>query len=440
MVSISQAEYRERRQKFLAQLPKDSIAILPANPNQHKSADNYYPYFPNTNLYYLTGYDEADCVAVFLPGRKEGEYVLFNLPKDRSKEIWVGYRVGQEGAKQHFGVDQAFAIGELIKVLPTLMEGRKILYYALGRHAEFDPVVLDALNVVRAKVRAGVQAPQEIINLETIIHEMRLIKSPSEIAIMRHAAQVSVGAHKAAMKAARHGIAERAIEAELMCKFMQGGCRESAYPNIVASGPNGIILHYTINHDYFKDGDLVLIDAAGAYEYYSSDVTNTFPINGRFSSEQKAIYDIVLKAHDEILKIVKPGLSWNAMQEKAYEVMTEGLIALGILQGDKEKLLADRALSKFYMHHSGHWLGLDTHDAGEYKINNEWRPLQAGMVLTVEPGLYLSREVPGLDKKWWDIAIRIEDDILVTETGYDNLSKGLPRTTEEIEAFMQKSA
>lgn len=436
-MTISQAEYAQRRKFFLAKLPKNAIAIIPSMPTRHKSADNEYPYHPNMNLYYLTGYVESDCVAVLIPGRPEGEFVLFNLPKVREQEIWTGFRVGQEDAVKKFGADQAFVIEEFEKLLPDLMCGRDTLYYALGRYPEWDEKIIAALNSLKRKVRSGVKVPETIINLETILFEMRLIKSPAEIEILRKAAQISVAAHKRAMSSCKPGLYEYQLEAEIEHEFAWQGCQEPSYTSIIAGGKNGIVLHYIDNREKLNDGELVLIDAGGQYEYYASDITTTFPINGKFTPEQKIIYDLVLKAQHEALKMVKPGTLWWSIQEKIMRTFAEGLLALGILKGDVEQLLVEKAVFKFYMHNSGHWLGLDTHDVGAYKIDGEWRTLQVGMVLTVEPGLYLSKDIEGLDPKWHDIAVRIEDDVLVTETGYDILTKGLPRTTEEIETFMK---
>ncbi|MCD6046606.1 MAG: pepP [Gammaproteobacteria bacterium] len=435
-MKISATEYQARRKKFLSQLPQDAIAIIPSMPIRHKSADNDYPYHPDMNLYYLTGYTESDCVAVFLPNRKEGEFVLFNLPKIREKEIWTGFLVGQEEAVKQFKADQAFVIDEFAQKLLELMQGRNKLYYALGRYAEWDEVIIKALNDLKRKVRQGIKVPEDIVNVEAILFEMRLIKSAEEIELMRHVGQISVAAHKRLMKACSPGMFEYQLQAELEYEFMYQGCQEPAYTSIVAGGENAIVLHYISNRDQVKEGDLLLVDAGGQYEYYASDITTTFPVNGKFTPEQKLIYDLVLKAQLETFKLIKPGTPWWSLQENIFRILTEGLVELGILQGDLEKLLAEKAVFKFYMHNSGHWLGLDTHDVGAYKVDGQWRPLQSGMVLTVEPGLYLSKDIAGLDPKWHGIGVRIEDDLVVTETGYDILTKGLPRTTEEIEVFM----
>jgi len=436
-MTITAEEYKARRQRFIAQLPKDAIAVIPSMPARNKSADNDYPYHPDMNLYYLTGYTESECVAVFMPGRKEGEFVFFNLPKVRAEEVWTGFRVGQEGVVKEYGADQAFVISEFETKLLEFLSPRSKLYFSLGRYPEWDEKIINALNALKRKVRSGVAVPVDLVNVDTVLFEMRLIKSPAEIDVMRRAAQISVEAHKRMMKRCKPGVLEYQLSAELMYTFMDNGCLGSAYDNIVAGGENAIVLHYNENAAPLNAGDLVLVDAGGEYHYYASDITTTFPANGTFSKEQKIIYDLVLKAQHAALAMVKPGTPWWSLQETVFKIFAEGLHALGILKDPVEKILKENQIFQFYMHNSGHWLGLDTHDVGVYKVNGDWRPLEANMVLTIEPGLYLSKDVPGLDPKWHGIGVRIEDDVLVTETGYDILSKGLPRTTEEIEAFMK---
>jgi len=436
-MKISSAEYKTRRQKFLAQLPKNAIAILPTAPERHKTADSYYDYHPDNSFYYLTGYDEPNCVAVFMPGRTEGEFLLFNMLKIREQEIWTGFRVGQEAAVSEYGANQAFPMTEFDQMLPELLTGRESLYFALGRNPEYDQKIILALNELRGRVRSGVAVPDTIINVEKIIFEMRLIKTEAEIDLLRTAGQISVGAHKKIMKICKPGMNEFHIAAEIMYELLNGGCQSTAYGSIVAGGENGIVLHYQANNAELKSGDLLLVDAGGEYQFYDADITTTFPVNGKFSTEQKLIYDLVLKAQHAAFSKIKPGIAWWTLQETILQVFAEGLLALGILQGSVEKILEDKSYFKFYMHNSGHWLGLDTHDVGAYKVNGEWRKLAKGMVFTVEPGLYLSKDIPGLDPKWHDIAVRIEDDVVVTESGYDILTKGLPRTTDEIEAFMK---
>jgi len=430
--SIPIEEYQTRRKKFLAQLPKNSIAMVASAPVRYKTTDNEYPYHPNNNFYYLTGFTESNCVAVFIPDRKEGQFILFNLAKMRKEEIWHGIRAGQQAAVDEFLADQAFSIDEFKKKLLEWLPGKTQIFFSPGTHIGYDEIITEAINSMRDQI-----APPVIYPVNPIIHEMRLIKSEAEIALLRFAAQTSVAAHKRAMKICRPGLYEYHLAAELMHEFLWANCQAS-YNSIVAAGSHGIILHYTKNNGVLTTGDLLLIDAGGEYDFYDADVTTTFPVNGIFSTEQKLIYDLVLQAQRAALQSVKPGVCWLALQEIIVRIMTEGLLKLGILQGRLDDLLANHSIAQFYMHNSGHWLGLDTHDVGLYKVGEAWRTLQPGMVFTLEPGLYLSKDTPGLDPRWHDIAVRIEDDVVVTQTGYELLSDGLPRTTEEIELFMAK--
>lgn len=430
--SISKEEYQNRRKKFLAQLPADSIAILTSAPVRYKTTDNEYPYHPNNNFYYLTGFAESNCVAVFIPDRTAGQFILFNLPKIHKEEIWHGLRAGQEAAVSEFLADEAFVIDEFKTKLSTWLRDKNEIFFSPGTHIGYDEIVAEVMNHLKTK---GHKLTLHSIN--PIIHEMRLIKSPEEIAVLRFAAQTSVVAHKRAMKICRAGLYEYHLAAELMHEFISENCQAS-YNNIVAAGRHGIILHYTKNDGALAAGDLLLIDAGAEYDFYDADVTTTFPVNGKFSTEQKLIYDLVLKAQRAALQLVKPGLCWLSLQQTIVQIMTEGLLKFGILHGRLDDLLANHSIAPFYMHNSGHWLGLDTHDVGLYKLGEAWRILQPGMVFTLEPGLYLSKDTPGLDPRWHDIAVRIEDDVVVTETGYELLSEGLPRTTEEIEQFMIK--
>lgn len=425
---ISPAEYQARRKKLFAQLPDYSIGIVVSAPVRYKTTDNEYPYHPNNNFYYLTGFTESNCAAVFISTPEKKSFILFNLAKIRREEIWHGIRAGQEAAMSEFLADEAFLIDELKNKLLEWMPGKTQVFFSPGTHIGYDEIISDIIS--------SLPTPPIVHNLNPIIHAMRLIKSPAEIDLLRFAAQASVAAHKRAMKACRPGLYEYNLAAELTYGFMSMNCQNS-YNNIVAGGANGIVLHYTNNNSMLQDGDLLLVDAGGEYDFYDADITTTYPINGTFSAEQKLIYDIVLKAQRAALEAVKPGVCWFTCQQIILKIMTEGLLELGVLQGNLDELLANHTIFKFYMHNSGHWLGLDTHDVGAYKINDQWRLFEPGMVFTVEPGLYLAKETPGLDPRWHDIAVRIEDDVVVTETGYELLSAGLPRTTEEIEAFMK---
>lgn len=432
------AEFLRRRKELMQKIGPKGIVILPSAPVVHRNGDYEYPYRQQSDFYYLTGFEEPESVAIFIPKRKEGEFVLFNRPKNRTEEIWQGVRAGQKGACSTFGADQAFDIYQLEEKLPELLEGREELHYTLGVDPHFDQVLLDTFNRIRSKIRNGLQSPLAFIDITPTIHEMRLIKSPAEIAVMRKAAQISAGAHVRAIQACHPGINEYQLEAELSYEFQRNGARNVAYSSIVGSGANTCILHYTKNDKVINDGDLVLIDAGCEYDNYASDITRTFPANGRFSEEQRLIYEIVLDAQLAGIKAIRPGVAFPVMQDIMVKIITQGLLDLGLLKGKLATLIENHAYFPFYMHKSGHWLGLDVHDVGRYKIANKWRTLQPGMVLTVEPGIYISSDIPGVPKRWHNIGIRIEDDILVTEKGHEVLSNDLPKKIADIEKLMAK--
>jgi Xaa-Pro aminopeptidase len=325
-------------------------------------------------------------------------------------------------------------------ILPGLIEGHERIFYNMGNDQNFDQRVLSWVKQIRGKSRAGVVAPDEFISLNHFLHDMRLYKSRHEIKLMRQAAKISSGAHKRVMQYCKPGMHEFQLEAELVHEFMQNGARAAAYPSIVGSGENGCILHYTENRDEIDDGDLLLIDAGAEYQGYASDITRTFPANGKFSTAQRQAYDLVLASQLAAIEQVKPGNHWNDPHDAAVRVLTEGMIELGILKGDVDELINDQTYTKYYMHRTGHWIGMDVHDVGDYKLDGEWRMLEAGMVLTVEPGLYMPAGTKGLPKKWWNIGIRIEDDVLVTKDGYEVLSKHAPKTADEIEELMTNVA
>jgi Xaa-Pro aminopeptidase len=336
-----------------------------------------------------------------------------------------------------FSADQAFSIHDFENEIRRLLQGKEKLFFTLGNDENYDAMMIRVTKTLKENARReGSTVPLALVDVDHIIAEMRLIKSPAEIELLRLAAQISVAAHQRAMKICKPGLNESQIAAELIYGFMAEGCQDESYNSIVACGGNGVVLHYSANNALLEDGMLLLVDAGGEYRFYDADITTTYPVSGKFSPPQKMIYDLVLKAQSAAFALIKPGTRWVALQEAIVQVLTQGLLELGILQGELHELLLNREFFKFYMHNSGHWLGLDTHDVGAYKINGESRILQPGMVLTVEPGLYFSKDTAGLDPKWHDIAVRIEDDVVVTATGYEILSAGLPRTTEAIEAFM----
>ena len=428
-------EFPRRRKRLMDMMGDDSVAIIPTASVFIRNRDVEFPFRPDSDFYYLTGYPEPEAVAMLIPGRPKGEYILFCRERDQKMETWHGRRAGLEGAVSQYGADDAFPIEDLDEILPGLLEDREMIYYTLGNDQAFDQRVVGWVKQIRDKVRTGITAPDEFISLTHILHDMRLYKSRHEIKAIRQAASISTLAHIRAMQACRPGMSEYQIEAELVHEFMHSGARYPAYPPIVGGGVNSCILHYTENQDELQDGDVLLIDAGAEYEGYASDITRTFPVNGIFTREQKAVYDVVLAAQLAAIKQVRPGNHWNDPHDAAIEVLTDGLLELGILKGRKRTLIKEQAYSKYFMHRTGHWLGMDVHDVGDYKVDGEWRMLEPGMVLTVEPGLYFP-PAGNLARKWWNIGVRIEDDVLVTKDGCDVLSKDLPKDTEAIEAIM----
>lgn len=433
---IKMTEYAKRRKQLMQKIGPNGIVILPAAPELNRNGDTSFPYRQNSDFYYLTGFNEPEAIAIIAPKRKGGEFILFNRVRDREQEIWNGFRAGQQGARKTYGANEAFPISEFESKLPELLEGRTEIHYPISLDKKFDAAILKAVNKIRGKIRSGMQSPMAFVDIIDTIHEMRLIKSPAEIALMRKAADISVDAHIRAMQLCRPGINEYQLEAELQHEFQSNGARFLAYPSIVGSGANSCILHYNDNDHIVKDGSVVLIDAGCEYQNYASDLTRTFPANGKFSPEQRAIYEVVLAAQLAGIKAVRPGAAFPAIQNAIVKVITQGLLDIGLLKGKLNDLIESQAYFKFYMHKSGHWLGLDVHDVGRYKINGKWRTLKPGMVLTVEPGIYISSDIPGVPKKWHHIGVRIEDDVLVTPKGCEVLSGGLPKTVEDIEAIM----
>ncbi|MSP52912.1 MAG: M24 family metallopeptidase [Gammaproteobacteria bacterium] len=435
---ITQQEYKQRRQTFMGKMGTQSIAIICTNHEHSRTQDISFPFRPNGNFYYLTGFDEADCIAVFIPGRTEGEFILFNLPRDASREIWNGPRAGQEGALKNFGADQAFPVEEFSNMLPDLLLGKKTALYQIGFENGIDELLVRCLNKFRDQSRTGTIFPTEMIDATTIINEMRAIKTPAEIAIMRKAAQINVAAHQRMMQTCTAGMSEIQLASEGTYIYGQNNCTELAYQSIVATGTNACILHYRAGNRILKNGELVLIDMGEEYEWYASDVTRTFPVNGKFSPEQKQIYELVLSIQLVIIEMIKPGVPFDSLQEVTIRLMTEGFVTLGLLKGNVADLIANKAYFDFYMHRVSHWIGLDAHDVAAYKVNGQWRPLQAGMALTVEPGIYISPDNKNVEARWRGIGIRIEDDLVVTETGCENLTGAAPKTVAEIEAVMSK--
>ncbi len=427
------------RARLFEQMADESLAIVPTAPLHIRSNDQHHHFYPDNDFFYLTGFPEPEAVAVLIKSATQGErFILFNRRKDPVMEQWVGRRAGQDLAREYYGADEAYAVDELEAKLPEFMLDKQVMYLTWGRYCQIDHLVKRCLNQVRAKVRAGVSTPSDIVNLETLVAAMRLIKSGYEIEQLRRAATISTSAHQYALRACKPGNKEYQVYAELMGEFFRQGCESEAYGSIVAAGENACILHYTEKHGELRDGDLLLIDAGGQYNTYASDITRTYPINGHFTVEQRAVYEIVLAAELAAIEQVKPGVSWRAMSDVAERVITEGLVELGILSGSVDSLLEQQAFKPYYMHRIGHWMGMDVHDVGLYKLNGEWRDFEVGMVTTVEPGLYFK---PGLDidEKWQGIGIRIEDDVLLTESGHEILTAALPKTAKAIETLVQEA-
>lgn len=433
---VNSLEYAKRRKQLMKAVGSKGIVILPSAPEMYRNGDAMYAYRQNSDFYYLTGFEEPEAVLVLAPHRKDGEYLLFNRVHDKDKEIWDGPRAGQAGATKTFHADQAYPFNELSLMLPELLAGREAIHYPLGVNREFDKILMEGVNKIRNRVRGGMQSPFAFMDITLSLHEMRLFKSEAEIAVMQKAVDITGNAHKRAMQYCKPGMHEYELEAELMHEFYKHGVRSTAYNSIVGAGRNSCILHYITNQEKIADGDLVLIDAGAEYQNYAADITRTFPANGKFSGEQRAIYEIVLAAQLAAIATIKPKAAWDKAQQTIVKVITQGLLDLKILKGDLGALLEKQAHFPFYMHNSGHWLGLDVHDVGRYYVEGRPRDLQANMMLTVEPGIYIAENSKGVDKRWHNIGVRIEDDVLVTETGCKVLSAAIPKTVADIENLM----
>ncbi|NQX87253.1 MAG: Xaa-Pro aminopeptidase [Halioglobus sp.] len=433
---ISMAEYNRRRKHLMALMEPNSIAIVPSASEQLRSRDTTYHFRQDSDFYYLSGITEPDAVLVLIPGRRHGQFVVFCRERDSGQELWHGNRAGPEGMCELYRADDAFPVSDIDEILPGLLEGRDRVYYSLGRRTEFDRQIMGWVNQIRSQEASGAVPPGEFTDLDHMLHELRLYKSAAELRLMRKAADISARGHCRAMQRCKSGMYEYQLEAELQYEFAQRGARFPAYPSIVGSGANACVMHYTDNGDKLRDGELVLIDAGCELEYYASDVTRTFPVNGRFSKEQRVLYELVLNMQQAAIDQVKPGNHWNQPHDASVTALTEGLVELGLLRGRVSSLIKRKAYREFYMHRVGHWLGLDVHDVGDYRVAEQWRVLEPGMVMTVEPGLYVPVGNTRVAKKWRGIGIRIEDDVIVTDTGSEIMSSGAPKTIEEIEALM----
>lgn len=434
---MKQTEFKRRRKNVMQQIGKGNIGLIPSAPNQTRNRDVDYPYRQDSDFYYLTGFNESGALAVFIPGREQGEYILFCREFDEKKALWEGAHAGLEGATTHYGADDSFPIDDLNDILPGLIENKAKVFYPMGRDSDLDHKLLEWINHIRSQSRNYISAPGELVSLEHILHEMRLFKSAAELKLMRRAATVSAQAHRRTMQICKAGLYEYQLESEIVHEFMQEGLRAVAYPSIVAGGKNACVLHYTQNNSKLRKGDLVLIDAGAECDHYAADITRTFPVSGRFSAAQKQLYQLVLDAQQAAMEQIYPGNLWNKAHEASVLVITRGLVELGLLSGEIDKLIEEEKYKDFYMHRIGHWLGMDVHDVGDYKINDQWRVLEAGMVLTVEPGIYVQADCLTVEAKWRGIGIRIEDDVLVTRTGHEVLTSAAPKTIAEIEALMQ---
>ncbi len=435
-MGISKSEFARRRKNLMALMEANSIAIIPSAHDQVRSRDTEFPFRQDSDFYYLSGFVEPEAVLVLIPGRKHGQFVIFCRDRDPKMELWNGFREGTDGVCENYSADDAFPIGDIDEILPGLIEGRERVYYSMGRSTDFDQQIMSWVNRIRSKEASGAVPPGEFTDLDHMLHDLRLLKSAAELRLMRRAGEITAGAHVRAMRHCRPGMPEYQLEAEILHEFATSGARHPAYSSVVGSGGNGCIMHYVENAAKMRGGDLVLIDAGCEFEYYAADVTRTFPVNGRYSAEQRALYELVLAGQLAAIAKIKPGNHWNQPHDASVRVITEGLVKLGLLKGRIGSLVKRGAYQKFYMHKAGHWLGLDVHDVGDYRVANEWRVLEPGMVMTVEPGIYISPDNRAVAKKWRGIGIRIEDDVIVTADGNEVITAGVPKTVAEIEALM----
>ncbi len=424
--------YQQRRAALLENLPDNSLALCFAAKVRYRNHDTEYPYRQHSDFYYLTGFNEPNAILALRKTTQGVSVMIFNQVRDASQEVWTGKRLGQDNACELLGVDEAHAIDTFDEHLPRLLTDCDHFFYTTSQCMKTDRRILYTLDSLRQKSRSGVRVPHSVHDFSHEVARLRIIKSQSEIALMQQAVDMSVQAHKRAMRVCEPGMKEYALEAEIMHTFLKWGARSPAYGNIVAGGANACVLHYVENTATLKSGDLVLIDAGAEYNNYAADITRTFPVDATFTGPQKAIYELVLEAQTKAIEKIKPGTPWPDLQTCIVKILTQGLVDLNILQGEVEGLIEQKAYQTFYMHNSGHWLGLDVHDVGDYKQGDEWCQLAENMALTVEPGLYIAPSET-VDETWWNIGVHIEDDIVVTQTGANVLSGDLPRTVADIE-------
>ena len=433
---MNNLEFKSRRNKLAKAIGKNGVAIVATADLSTRTNDTHYPFRSNSDFYYFTGFLEPNALMLLAPGRPEGEFILCVRPKNPLMETWEGHMEGLSGVINNYNADQSFDIANIDNVLKDLLHGRERVFYSIGKHKNYDDKVTEAFKTLRESQRQGGVVPNEIVSVDTIIHDMRQIKSRKEIQLMKQAARIGVEAHLRVMNECKPSVYEYQIEASINHQFGQYGTVPS-YNSIVASGDNACTLHYVENQSIMKEGDLLLTDAGCEYQMYASDITRTIPVSGQFTKEQKAIYSIVLEAQKSVISSVKPGQTFEKMQKNCIEIITRGLKKLGILKGSVSKLIKEESYKDFYMHGIGHWLGIDVHDVGSYvdKKGNS-KPFAPGMVITVEPGIYISKKTKAIDKKWKGIGIRIEDDVLVTPSGCEVLSRELPKDIDAIEAIM----
>ena len=434
-----QAEYRQRRDRLMSKIG-NGTAIFRSAPVAVMHNDVEYTFRQDSNFFYLTGFNESEAVAVLAPHHEERRFILFVQPKDWEKEVWSGSRVGVEAAKELFGADEVYSITELDEKLPEYLEKADRIYYQFGRDRDFNDTILEHWQRQLKEYPKRGTGPIAIQDSRSILSPLRLMKTDAELELIRQAIAISAEAHHRARNLARPGVYEYEIQAEMEYVFRQRGGMGPAYPSIVASGANSCILHYVENNRQLQEGDLLLIDAGCCYGYYNADITRTFPVNRKFTFEQRVIYEIVLEAQRQAIAQVKPGNTYNQMHETAVKLIVEGLLEIGFLVGEMEEILQEKKYKPFYMHRTGHWLGLDVHDAGVYKLGEEvWQTFQPGQVVTVEPGIYIGLDMPiaedqpQIDERWRGIGVRIEDDVLVTESGHEVLTDAVPKVTEDLE-------
>jgi Xaa-Pro aminopeptidase len=426
---------RSQLREFMRRMQPNSVAIIPAAREATRSNDTHYRFRQDSDFFYLTGFEEPEAIAVIKPGEAH-EYTLFVRPRDPEREIWDGRRAGVEGAKSEFGAQEAFRVEEFDGKLREILDGAEVLYYRLGVQHDLDEKIVREISNMRGLNRKPIHPPTTIIDPATIIHELRVIKSPDELELMQKAADIAAEAHCEAMKAVRSGMREYEVEALIEQIFRRHGAAGPAYTSIVGAGPNATVLHYINNDGELRDGDLLLVDAGAEYKGYASDITRTFPINGRYSQAQRDIYDLVLKAQMSCVEMVRPGVTHDQLKQHSIEVLTEGMVELGLLQGEPEQLIKDKKHEKFYMHGLGHMLGIDVHDVGRYYYGKESRALEPGVVMTVEPGIYIAPDSEGVPEKYLGIGVRIEDDVLCTDGAPRVLTSKVPKDPQEIERLM----